>query len=156
MTSTPYIEIDWSSTSQHPFPQLGDPTPPENDSDKILHNTELPTVLSSKDIFFLDIDDIYPYTYSTLHLDEDEMEDTYDDEDYFEQLLHNEINAEIEEVSYGGNNIPSFSNTPLTPIQDNIPLPPSDIAPISENLLKDGKKTTLLVSLEKFHVTTPK
>ncbi|CAG8710496.1 7084_t:CDS:2, partial [Rhizophagus irregularis] len=102
MTSTPYIEIDWSSTSQHPFPQLGDPTPPENDSDKILHNTELPT------------------------------------------LLHNEINAEIEEVSYGGNNIPSFSNTPLTPIQDNIPLPPSDIAPISENLLKDGKKTTLL------------
>ncbi|CAB4496191.1 unnamed protein product [Rhizophagus irregularis] len=69
MTSTPYIEIDWSSTSQQPYPQLGDLTPPENDSDNILHNTERPTVLSSKDILSLDIDDIYPFMYLTLHLE---------------------------------------------------------------------------------------
>ncbi|PKK61191.1 hypothetical protein RhiirC2_792182 [Rhizophagus irregularis] len=40
MASTPYIKIDWSSTSQQPYPQLNDPTPPENDSNKILHYTE--------------------------------------------------------------------------------------------------------------------
>ncbi|UZO23841.1 uncharacterized protein OCT59_016171 [Rhizophagus irregularis] len=156
MTSTPYIEIDWSSTSQHSYPQLGEPTSPENDSENILHNTEPLTVLSSKDIFFLDIDDIYPFTYSTLHFEDDEMEETYDNEDYFQQLLNTALNAEIEEVRLEGNNIPSISNTPLTPIQDNIPLSSPDTVPISENLPKDGKKTTLLVSLKKFHVTTPK
>ncbi|CAB4399032.1 unnamed protein product [Rhizophagus irregularis] len=56
MSSTPYIEIDWSSTSQHSFPQLGEPTPPENNSDDILYNSELPAVLSAKDILSLDID----------------------------------------------------------------------------------------------------
>ncbi|UZO14632.1 uncharacterized protein OCT59_006085 [Rhizophagus irregularis] len=152
MSSIPYIEIDWSSTPRQPYVQLGDPTPPENDSANILHNTELTTVLSSEDIFFLDIDDIYPYTYSTLHLDDNEMEETYDDEDYFEQLL----NAEIEEISCIKHDTPSISSTPLTPIQDNIPLPPPNTAPISDNLLKVRKNTTLQVSPEKFHVTTPK
>ncbi|CAG8533558.1 18502_t:CDS:2, partial [Rhizophagus irregularis] len=135
---------DWSSTSQHSYPQLGEPTSPENDSENILHNTEPLTVLSSKDIFFLDIDDIYPFTYSTLHFEDDEMEETYDNEDYFQQLLNTALNAEIEEVRLEGNNIPSISNTPLTPIQDNIPLSSPDTVPISENLPKDGKKTTLL------------
>ncbi|CAB4481948.1 unnamed protein product [Rhizophagus irregularis] len=153
MAFTPYIEIDWSSTSQQPYPQLGDPTPPENDSDKILHNIEHPMVLSAKDILSFDIDDIYPYTYSTLHLEDDKMEEFYDDEDdYFEQLAK----AEIEETSYGGNDIPSVSSAPITSTQDNIPLPPSDIMPITKNLLKNWKKTTRSVSLKKFHVTTPK
>ncbi|POG68485.1 hypothetical protein GLOIN_2v1778281 [Rhizophagus irregularis DAOM 181602=DAOM 197198] len=54
MSSTPYIEIDWSSASQHSYPQL-------------------------------DIDDIYPYKYSTHHFDDNDLEETYDEdeEDYF-------------------------------------------------------------------------
>ncbi|EXX66057.1 uncharacterized protein OCT59_006056 [Rhizophagus irregularis] len=85
MSSTPYIEIDWSSASQHSYPQLGDPTTPNNDSDIILHDTERPTVLSAKDILSLDIDDIYPYKYSTHHFDDNDLEETYDEdeEDYF-------------------------------------------------------------------------
>ncbi|CAB5362207.1 unnamed protein product [Rhizophagus irregularis] len=146
MSSTPYIEIDWSSVSQHPYPQLGDSTPPENDSNTILHDTERPTVLSAKDILSLDIDDIYPYTYSTLHLNDEATEEFYDDEDYFQQLLETQLNAEIEEVSYGGNDIPPVCNTPLTPIQDTTPLPPLATAPLSENLRTTGKKTTLLIN----------
>ncbi|PKK55261.1 hypothetical protein RhiirC2_785755 [Rhizophagus irregularis] len=136
MSSTPYIEIDWSSTSQHSFPQLGEPTPPENNSDDILYNSELPAVLSAKDILSLDIDDIYPYTYSTLHFEDNETEDYYNDEDYFQQLLKSNLNAEIE--------------------TDIISSPILATAPLSENLPTDEKKTTLLVSLKKFHVTTPK
>uniref|UniRef100_U9U5X8 Uncharacterized protein n=1 Tax=Rhizophagus irregularis (strain DAOM 181602 / DAOM 197198 / MUCL 43194) TaxID=747089 RepID=U9U5X8_RHIID len=137
MSSTPYIEIDWSSASQHSYPQL---------------------VLSAKDILALDIDDIYPYTYSTLHLEDDDLEETYDDdeEDYFKQLLNTSLNAEIQEVNYGGNDLPPISSTPLIPIQTIDPLPPTNTAPISENSLKDEKKTTLPVSLKKSHVTTPK
>ncbi|PKB97874.1 hypothetical protein RhiirA5_384354 [Rhizophagus irregularis] len=99
MSSTPYIEINKSSASQHSYPQLGDPTPPENDSDIILHDTEQPTVLSAEDILSLDINDIYPYTYSALHLEDDDLEETYDDdeEDYFKQLLNTSLNAEIQE-----------------------------------------------------------
>ncbi|CAB5363284.1 unnamed protein product [Rhizophagus irregularis] len=156
MSSTPYIEIDWSSTSQHSFPQLGEPTPPENNSDDILYNSELPAVLSAKDILSLDIDDIYPYTYSTLHFEDNETEDYYNDEDYFQQLLKSNLNAEIETVSILRNDIPPAHNTPSTPIQDNIPSPILATTPLSENLPTDEKKTTLLVSLKKFHVTTPK
>ncbi|EXX71130.1 hypothetical protein RirG_081260 [Rhizophagus irregularis DAOM 197198w] len=156
MSSTPFIEIDWSSTSQHSYPQLGDSTPPETGSDDILVNTERPTVLSAKDILSLDIDDIYPYTYSTLHLEDNETEDYYDDEDYFEQLLEANLNADIEVLDTLRNDIPPVCNTPLSPIQDITPSPPLATAPLSENSLTAGKKTTLLVSLKKFHVTTPK
>ncbi|CAB5313540.1 unnamed protein product [Rhizophagus irregularis] len=130
MSSTPYIEIDWSSTSQHSFPQLGEPTPPENNSDDILNNTERPAVLSAKDILELDIDDIYPYTYSTLHFEDNETEDYYNDEDYFQQLLDTNLNAETETVSILRNDIPLVDNTPLTPIQDINPTPPLDTAPL--------------------------
>ncbi|CAB4380838.1 unnamed protein product [Rhizophagus irregularis] len=123
MSSTPYIEIDWSSTLQHSFPQLGEPTPPENNSYDILYNSELPAVLSTKDILSLDIDDIYPYTYSTLHFEDNETEDYYNNEDYFQQLLESNLNAEIETVSILRNDIPPVHNTPSTPIQDNIPSP---------------------------------
>ncbi|PKK67457.1 hypothetical protein RhiirC2_783479 [Rhizophagus irregularis] len=156
MSSTPYIEIDWSSTPQQPYPQLGDFTPPENNSAEILYNTEQPTVFSAKDILSLDIDDIYPYTFSTSHREDNETETYPDDEDYFQELLKANLNAEIEVISVLKNNIPPVYNTPLTPIQDNTPLPPLATAPLSENLRTTGKKTTLLVSLKKFHVTTPK
>ncbi|PKK71249.1 hypothetical protein RhiirC2_778646 [Rhizophagus irregularis] len=109
MTSTPYIKIDWSSTSQLSYPQL------DND-----------------------------------------MEESYDNKDYFQQLLYTHLNADIEEVSYGENDIPSIPNAPLTATQDNIPLLPSDTAPTSENSLKDEEKNTLSVSLKQSHMTTPK
>ncbi|PKC55404.1 hypothetical protein RhiirA1_475660, partial [Rhizophagus irregularis] len=100
MSSTPLIEIDWSSTSQHPYVQLGDPTQPENYSEDISYNTERPVILSAKDVLSLDIDDIYPYTHSTLHLEDNETEYIYDDEEeYFQQLLQANFNAEIEKVS---------------------------------------------------------
>ncbi|EXX72643.1 hypothetical protein RirG_067450 [Rhizophagus irregularis DAOM 197198w] len=183
MSSTPFIEIDWSSASQHSYPQLGDFILPENDSAIILHNTERSTVLSAKDILSLDIDDIYPYMYSTLHFKDNDLEETYNEneDDYFQELLNTALNAEIQEVSHGGNDIPPVYDTPLTPIQDNIPLPlldttppsdnlptiltpiqdniplpPLDTAPTSENLRTNEKKNTLLVSLKKFHVTMPK
>ncbi|CAB5392814.1 unnamed protein product [Rhizophagus irregularis] len=145
MSSTPHIKIDWSSTSQHSFHQLGDPTPPENNSDDLLYNTEQLTLLSAKDILFLDIDDIYPYTFSTFHLEDDEMENYSDIKDYFQQLLEADLNAEIEEVSVLRNDIPPVYNTPLTPIQDTTPLPPLATAPFSENLRTTGKNTTLLI-----------
>ncbi|PKB96620.1 hypothetical protein RhiirA5_434527 [Rhizophagus irregularis] len=134
MSSTPYIEIDWSSTSQHSYVQLGDPTPPENNSDDISYNTERPVTLSAKDILSLDIDDIYPYTYSTLHFEDNETENIYDDEDYFQQLLQANLNAEIEEVSVLRNDKPLVDNTPLTPIQEINPIPPLDTTPLLENL----------------------
>ncbi|PKC04808.1 hypothetical protein RhiirA5_421752, partial [Rhizophagus irregularis] len=177
MSSTPYIEIDWSSsTSQHSYVQLSDPTPPENNSDDILYNTERLTILSAEDVLSLDINDIYPYTYSTLHFNDNETENQYDDEDYFQQLLQANLNAEIEEISVFRNDTPLVDNTPLTPIQDinpippldtalllenlpiveNInPIPPLDTAPLSENLPIVEEKNTLLVSLKKSHVTTP-
>ncbi|CAB4389861.1 unnamed protein product [Rhizophagus irregularis] len=148
MSSTPYIEIDWSSTPQQSYPQLGDFTPPENNSAEILYNTEQPTVFSAKDILSLDIDDIYPYTFSTSHREDDEMETYPDDEDYFQELLKANLNAEIEVTSVLENNIPPVYNTPLTPIQDNTPLPPLATAPLSENLRTTGKKTTLLTSTD--------
>ncbi|CAB4485920.1 unnamed protein product [Rhizophagus irregularis] len=171
MSSTPFIEIDWSSASQHSYPQLGDFILPENDSAIILHNTERSTVLSAKDILSLDIDDIYPYMYSTLHFKDNDLEETYNEneDDYFQELLNTALNAEIQEVSHGGNDIPPVYDTPLTPIQDNIPLPlldttppsdnlptiltpiqdniplpPLDTAPTSENLRTNEKKNTLL------------
>ncbi|PKC61380.1 hypothetical protein RhiirA1_466658 [Rhizophagus irregularis] len=134
MSSTPYIEIDWSSTSQHSYVQLGDSTPPENNSDDISYNTERPVTLSAKDILSLDIDDIYPYTYSTLYFEDNETENIYDDEDYFQQLLQANLNAEIEEVSVLRNDKPLVDNTPLTPIQEINPIPPLDTTPLLENL----------------------
>ncbi|CAB5381435.1 unnamed protein product [Rhizophagus irregularis] len=134
MSSTPLIEIDWSSTPQHSYVQLGDPTPPENNSDDISYNTERPVILSTKDIFFLDIDDIYPYTYSTLHFEDNEAEYIYDDEDYFQQLLQANLNAEIEEGSVLRHDKPLIDDTPLTPIQEINPIPPLDTAPLLDNL----------------------
>ncbi|CAB4380841.1 unnamed protein product [Rhizophagus irregularis] len=148
MSSTPYIEIDWSSTPQQPYPQLGDFTPPENNSAEILYNTEQPTVFSAKDTPSLDIEDIYPYTFSTSHREDNETETYPDDEDYFQELLKANLNAEIEVISVLKNNIPPVYNTPLTPIQDNTPLPPLATAPLSENLCTTGKKTTLLTSTD--------
>ncbi|PKB99488.1 hypothetical protein RhiirA5_383157 [Rhizophagus irregularis] len=136
MSSTPLIEIDWSSTSQHPYVQLGDPTQPENYSEDISYNTERPVILSAKDVLSLDIDDIYPYTHSTLHLEDNETEYIYDDEEeYFQQLLQANFNAEIEKVSVLRNDKPLIDDTPLTPIQEINPIPPLDTVPLLDNLL---------------------
>ncbi|UZO04340.1 uncharacterized protein OCT59_024727 [Rhizophagus irregularis] len=134
MSSTPLIELDWSSTPQHSYVQLGDPTPPENNSDDISYNTERPVIFSTKDILSLDIDDIYPYTHSTLHFEDNETEYIYDDEDYFQQLLQAHLNAEIEEGSVLRDDKPLIDNTPLTPIQEINPIPPLDTAPLLDNL----------------------
>ncbi|PKB94997.1 hypothetical protein RhiirA5_386310, partial [Rhizophagus irregularis] len=177
MSSTPYIEIDWSSTSQHPYVQLGDPTPPKHNSDDILYYTERPAILSATDILSLDIDDIYPYTYSTLHFEDNETEYIYDDEDYFQQLLQANLNAELEVISVLSNDKPLADNTPLIPIQEIYPIPPLDTAPLLDNipvieninpissldtapLLENSpiieEKNTLLVPLKKSDVITPK
>ncbi|CAG8773413.1 9808_t:CDS:1, partial [Rhizophagus irregularis] len=134
MSSTPSIEIDWSSTSQRSYVQLGDFTPPDNNSADILYNTERPALLSAKDILSLDIDDIYPYTYSTLHFEDNKTEYIYDDEVYFQQLLQANLNAEIEVISVLKNDKPFVDDTPLTPIQEINPMPPLDTAPLSDNL----------------------
>ncbi|PKC03528.1 hypothetical protein RhiirA5_423633 [Rhizophagus irregularis] len=95
---------DWSSTSQHSFIQFGYPTPARDDSENSIQNTELQIILTTKDIFFLDIDDIYPYTYSTLHEEELIPEEIYSDDDYFDT----QRNAPVKEISYGGDN--TFDN----------------------------------------------
>ncbi|PKY57746.1 hypothetical protein RhiirA4_479055 [Rhizophagus irregularis] len=144
MSSTNSIEIDWSSTSQHSFIQLGDSPPPQDDSEISLYNTELPTVLTSKDVFFLDIDNIYPFMYDTLHYEEPELEETYEDADFLTYL----INTPTVEVDYGGNDIPP-PPPPLTVTTPEV-IPPSLTTDICSSPSKDF---TFQISFKKFHVT---
>ncbi|CAB4404317.1 unnamed protein product [Rhizophagus irregularis] len=94
MASNNFVNIDWSTASQHSFIQLGDPTP-QNNSNNIIEST---TALTVRDILALDIDDIYPFTHFTLHNEDFEPEDVYadddiepeevyDDDDYFTSLV---------------------------------------------------------------------
>ncbi|CAB4376176.1 unnamed protein product [Rhizophagus irregularis] len=120
MTSTKYVDIDWSSASQHSFPQLGNLTPNNDNLDTGFIVTENSEVLSFEDIFFLDIDDIYPFTYSTLHYEEPEPDDTYEINNYYDNMLKDALAApiSIEQV------IPQHSTTPLTLIDTDV-TPPS-------------------------------
>ncbi|CAB4421701.1 unnamed protein product [Rhizophagus irregularis] len=127
MSPSQSVNINWSSTSQNSFIQLGTSTSPNIDSENFLHDTEPPTVLTSKDIFFLDIDDIFPFTYSTLHFEELEPEDyTNEINDYFKSLLNTTL---VEEITLTRDDIPTTNNlfelqeTPTytdTPIIDNM------------------------------------
>ncbi|CAB4381016.1 unnamed protein product [Rhizophagus irregularis] len=121
MTSTNYVDIDWSSASQHSFPQLGNPTPNNDNSDTSFIVTENSEVLNFEDIFFLDIDDIYPFTYSTLHYEEPESDDTYEINNYFDDMLKDALAAPISIKQV----IPQHSTTPLTLIDTDVTPPPS-------------------------------
>jgi hypothetical protein len=59
MTSSNFVEIDWSQTS-HSFVQLGEPGKPYYDSTEPIEDAEMLKEFTMKDIFFLDIDDILP------------------------------------------------------------------------------------------------
>ncbi|CAB4373538.1 unnamed protein product [Rhizophagus irregularis] len=98
MTSTNYVDIDWSSASQHSFPQLGNQTPNNDNSATSSLETENSEVLSFEDIFFLDIDDIYPFTYSTLHYKEPELDDTHEVNNYFDDMLKAKLATPIRTV----------------------------------------------------------
>ncbi|CAB5365018.1 unnamed protein product [Rhizophagus irregularis] len=120
MTSKKYVDIDWSSVSQHSFPQLGNPTPNNDNSDTSFTVTDNPEVLSFEDIFFLDIDDIYPFTYSTLHYEEPKLDDTYEINKYYDNLLKEALAAPIITVQV----LPHHSPKPLTPIDTDVTPPP--------------------------------
>ncbi|PKK78336.1 hypothetical protein RhiirC2_770303 [Rhizophagus irregularis] len=83
--------------------------------------TENSEVLSFEDIFFLDIDDIYPFTYSTLHYEEPESDDTYEINNYFDDMLKDALAAPISIKQV----IPQHSTTPLTLIDTDVTPPPS-------------------------------
>ncbi|CAB4446769.1 unnamed protein product [Rhizophagus irregularis] len=95
MSSNNFIKIDWSSASQHSFIQLGDIITSQKNSDNLLHNTESIHELTTEEIFILDIDDIYSFTYSTLYYEEPELEDTYSIEDYVKSLCNDTAVEEI-------------------------------------------------------------
>ncbi|CAG8552364.1 13453_t:CDS:2 [Rhizophagus irregularis] len=59
MTSSNYVKIDWSSYS-HSFIQLGEPSPSVDDYQYHPPEDDMSNVLTTKDIFALDIDDYFP------------------------------------------------------------------------------------------------
>ncbi|RGB43046.1 hypothetical protein C1646_750266 [Rhizophagus diaphanus] len=65
-SSKNHIDIDWSTPSTHSFVQLGTSTPREN-SHYYVQDFEPEVILTSKDIFFIDIDDILPSSADTAH-----------------------------------------------------------------------------------------
>ncbi|CAB5355912.1 unnamed protein product [Rhizophagus irregularis] len=141
MTYTNYVDIDWSSASQHSFPQLGDPTPNNDNSDTNFIVTENSEVLSFEDIFFLDIDDIYPFTYSTLHYEESEPDDTYETNNYFDDMLKEALAAPtitLKVISQPSTLPSTFTDTDVTPpsstISTEINTPKKDKTPSPESL----------------------
>ncbi|CAB4427396.1 unnamed protein product [Rhizophagus irregularis] len=158
MASSNFINIDWSSASQHSFTQLGNPIPLQNDSENLLHDTEPPPVLTTEDIFFLDIDDIYSFTYSTLHYEEPELEETDSINDYFNSLLY----TPIEEITLRRDNTPSPINIPLptvfkdnisTSSQEDISTPPQ--ADINTMLFQNSSEEDILIPPQVDIITTP-
>ncbi|CAB4488367.1 uncharacterized protein OCT59_024384 [Rhizophagus irregularis] len=65
MTSSNYVKIDWSSYS-HSFIQLGEPSPSVDDYQYHPPEDDMSNVLTTKDIFALDIDDYFPVNNNSI------------------------------------------------------------------------------------------
>ncbi|RGB34910.1 hypothetical protein C1646_759955 [Rhizophagus diaphanus] len=66
-SSKNHIDIDWSTPSTHSFVQLGTTSTSRDDSHYYVQDFEPEVILTSKDIFYIDIDDILPPSADTAH-----------------------------------------------------------------------------------------